>query len=81
MNAWREKVVMGSFRGIPGLSRRVELKLLDLLISQLDRELISHNVVVGDLQRRVDGVLREERELLEASAELRGRSYTLRLGS
>jgi len=70
---------MVSFRGIPGLSRRVELKLLDLLISQLDRELISHNVVVGDLQRRVDRVLWEERELLEASAELRGRSYTLRL--
>ena len=43
--------------GIPGLSRHVELKLLDLLTSQLDHELISHNVTVGDLQRMVDRVL------------------------
>jgi len=48
---------VGSFWGIPGLSRHVELKLLDLLTSQLDHELISHNVTVGDLQRMVDRVL------------------------
>jgi len=35
-------------------------------------ELVSHNVTVRDLQRRVDGVLQKGRELLEASAELRG---------
>ena len=35
LNVWRE-VVAGSLWGIPGLSRRVELKLLDLLTSQLD---------------------------------------------
>jgi len=40
MNAWREKVVMGELSGIPGLSRPVELKILNLLTSQLDFELI-----------------------------------------
>ena len=31
---------MGELSGIPGLSRPVELKILNLLISQLDFELI-----------------------------------------
>jgi len=33
LNAWREKVIVGELRGIPGLSRPVELELLDLLTS------------------------------------------------
>ena len=65
LNAWQEKVTAGSFWGIPGLSRCVELKLLNLLTFQLDRELLSHNVTVGDLQKRMNGVLRKGYELLE----------------
>ena len=41
LNSWREKTVVGKLPGIPGLSRPVELKLLDLITSQLDRKLIS----------------------------------------
>jgi len=33
LNAWREKVAIGDLPGIPGLSRPVELKLLDFLTS------------------------------------------------
>ena len=40
LNVWRE-VIMGSFRGIPGLSHSVEFKLFDLLTSELDHELVS----------------------------------------
>jgi len=47
------------------------LALLDLLTSQLDCELISQNMIVAGLQRRMDGVLQKGRELLEASAKLR----------
>jgi len=39
---------------IPGFSRHIELELLDFLTSQLDRELISHNVMVKDLKKRID---------------------------
>jgi len=41
LNAWRKKVTTSSFRVIPELSRHIELQLLDLLTSSLDRELIS----------------------------------------
>ena len=33
LNAWREKVIVWELRGIPGLSRPVELELLVLLTS------------------------------------------------
>ena len=57
LNAWREKVVVGELSGNPGLSRSVELKLLDLLTSQLDLELISHNMTVVGLRKRVHEAL------------------------
>ena len=38
---------------MPGLSRHIERELLDLLTFQLDRELISHNVTVEDLKKRM----------------------------
>ena len=38
--------------GIPGLSRPIELELLNFLTSQLDRELIAHNMIVVDHRRR-----------------------------
>jgi len=40
---------VGELSGILRLSRPVELKMLDLLTSQLDHELISHNMTVADL--------------------------------
>ena len=68
---------MGELLGIPGLSRSVELKLLDLLTSQLNRELISQNMTMAGLMKRADGVLQKRRELLEASASLRGEKVDL----
>ena len=59
------------FRGIPGLLFHVEIKLLDLLTSQRECELVSHNVIAANLQRRIDRVLEQGHELLEASAKLR----------
>ena len=79
LNVWREKVVAGSFWGIPGLSCHVELKLLDLLTSQLDRELISHNVNVGDLKRKMGEIFQKGHELLEALAELRREKVDLKV--
>ena len=48
---------MGELLKIPRLSRSVELKLLDFLTSQQDRELISHNTIVAGHKKRVDGIL------------------------
>ena len=62
---------MGELLGIPGLSYPIELELLDLLTSQLDRELIAHNTIVADHKKRVDDVLKKGRELLEVSSSLR----------
>ena len=55
LNAWR-KVTMSSFWVIPRLSRHVEVELLDLLTSQLDCDLISHNVTMEDLRKKMGGV-------------------------
>ena len=71
LNVWLEKVAVGELPGIPRLSHSVELKLLDLLISQLDCVLISRNMIVASLRKRVDGFLQKGRELLVASASLR----------
>jgi len=71
LNAWRKKVVPSSFRVILGLSRSIELELLDLLTSQLDRELISHDMMVEDLKKRIGEVFQKGRELLKATIELR----------
>ena len=64
LNAWREKVIMGELPRIPGLSRSVELKLLDFLTSQLDRELIAHNTILAGHKKRVNDILKKGRELL-----------------
>jgi len=58
-NVWREKVVVGSFWGIPGLPRPVKLELLDLLTSQLDCELTSHNTKVESLKRQMSVVFQK----------------------
>jgi len=63
LNTWREKIVVGELPGISKLSHPVELKLLDLLISQLDCELISHKMIVASLEKRVDGVVQKGCEL------------------
>ena len=57
LNSWREKVTTGSFQGTFGLSRSIELKLLDLLVSQLDCELVSYNAIVKSLEGKMSGVL------------------------
>jgi len=77
LNAWREKVAMGKLPGIHRLSRPIEHKLLDLLTSQLDRELISHNMIVAGLKKKADGVLRKWLELLVVSASLKGEKVEL----
>jgi len=71
LNAWRKKIAACLFRVIHGLSRHIKLELLDLLTSQLDRELISHNVTVEDLKKRMGRVFQKGRELLEVTVELR----------
>ena len=71
LNVWREKVVVGEFPGIPRLSCLIELKMLDLLTFELDRGLVSHNMIVIGLQKRVNRVIQKGRKLLEASANLR----------
>ena len=55
LNTWR-KVITSSFWLISGLSHHIEIKLFDLLTSQLHHELISHNVMVEDLKKRIGGV-------------------------
>ena len=42
---------MGELLGILGLSYPIELKLLDLLTFELDRGLVSHNMIVIGLQK------------------------------
>jgi len=56
---------------ILGFSHHIELKLLDLLTFHLDRELISRNVTVEDLKKRMDRVFQKGRELLETTVKLR----------
>jgi len=77
LNAWREKVAVEELPEIPGLSRFIELKLLDLLTSQLDCELFSPNMTVAGLRKRVDGVLQKGCELLVVSASLREKKVEL----
>jgi len=64
---------------ILGLSRYIELELLYLLTSPLDRKLISHNVMVNDLKRKVSKVFLRAREFLGAMAELRQEKVDLKV--
>jgi len=50
LRARRERVARGRCRSMPGLSLRMELRLHDLLIFQLDRELTCHQSRVSDLE-------------------------------
>ena len=70
LNAWQENVVVRKLPRIPGHCRLVELKLLDLLTFQLDRELVFHNMTVAGLRKRVDEVLQKGRELFEVNSTL-----------
>ena len=73
LNALAGESSRGELPGFHGLSRPIELKLLDLLTSQLDRELISYNMVMASLEKRVDGVFQKGYELLVMSDSLRER--------
>jgi len=68
---------MGEHLGIPELSRPIELKLLDFLTAQLDRELISHNAIMVGHKKSVGGVLEKGRELLASSSSLRKKKVEL----
>jgi len=57
--------------GITRGDHSVDLKLFDLITSQLDRELIFHNTIMAGHKKRVDDILQKGRELLEASSSLR----------
>ena len=65
------KVASSSFWAIHGLSRSIEPELLDFFTSQLDRELISHNLMVNDLKRKMSQVFLKARKFLAVLAELR----------
>jgi len=71
LNVWWEKILVGEILGISGLSYSIELKLLNILTSQLDRELISHNMTMVGLRKSMDEVPQKGPELLMASALLR----------
>ena len=58
---------MGELPGILGISRPIELKLLDFLTSRLDRELISHNTIMAGHKKGVDDVLQKGHELPDVS--------------
>jgi len=59
------------YRTLPGLPCHIELELLDFLTFQLDCELISHNVTMCDLEKRVSKVFLKLHEMLEAINGLR----------
>ena len=52
----------GELLRILELSHSVELKLLDFLTSQMDCELISHNMNVVGHKKRVQGILQMGRD-------------------
>ena len=59
MNARQRRVAKSLYRTLHGLPRHIEFGLLDFLTFQLDRELISHNVMVSNFEKRVvRGVLK-----------------------
>jgi len=70
---------VSSFRVVPGLCRHIKLELLDLLTSQLDDKLISHNVTVVDLKKKMGEVLQKGCELLEVTAKLRREKADLKV--
>ena len=53
------------------LPRCIELGLLNFLTSQLDRELISYNVMVSDLEKRAREVFSKSCDMLEVIEGLR----------
>ena len=71
LNAKWRRVVKNLHRSLSGLSRRIELGLLDFLTFQLDRELISHNVMVSELEERVHKMFSKSAGMLEAMEELK----------
>ena len=58
LRARRERVVKGRFRSMPGLPLRMEFRLHNLLIFQLDRELTCHRSRVSDVEDRLSRRIR-----------------------
>jgi len=71
LNDRRRRVAKSLYRTLPGLPCRIELGLLDFLAFQLDRELISHNVIVSTLEEKVCKLLLKIAGTLEEMEELR----------
>ena len=54
LNARQRRDAKSLYQMLPGLTRRIKLWLLDFLTFLLDRELISYNMRVSDLEERVN---------------------------
>ena len=70
---------MSLYSTLSGLPCRIELWLLDFLTFQLDRELISHNVIVSTLEEKMSEVFLESADKLEAIKELRNDKMALKV--
>ena len=77
LNVRRKKVAKSLYRTLLRLPRRIELKLHNFLPFQLDRELISHNVIVSDLKERVSDVFLKSHDMLEGVDGLRWEKVAL----
>ena len=71
LNARRRRVAKSLFQTLLGLPCRIELTVLNFLTLQLDRKLISHNVMVGDLEERVCEVFLKSSNMLEEMKKMR----------
>jgi len=78
LNAWLRRVTKSLYRTLPGLPHGIELVLLDFLTSQLDRKLISHNVMVSDLEKKVPKVFSKSHDMLEVMEGLKQDKATLK---
>ena len=79
LNARRRRVAKSLYWTLPGLPRYIELELLDFLTFQLDRELISHNVIMSDLEERMSEVFLKSHNMLEAMNGLRREKVDLQV--
>ena len=70
LNAKRRRVTKSLYRTLPDFPI-IELRLLYFLTSQLDHELISHNVTVSDLEKWVREVFLKLHDVLDVMEGLR----------
>jgi len=73
------RVAKSLYQTLPRLLRCIELELLVFLTSQLDRQLIFHNVMVSNLEKRVYEVFLKSRDMLEVMEGLRHDKAALKI--